>query len=590
MTERADHSPADLARELRRAQTKLHRSEWHRRRLEEAKDISERALRQLIEESLTDQARLEASNRELTEATRRLVDANRELQEMQASLVDSEERAQVANRVKSTFLANMSHEVRTPLNAVLGYASLLGRSGLDTQQQGLVGALEDAASALLALFENLLAYSTIELDGVSLRPGPVVPVALLEQVVGLFPEQLDAEGLELLLFVDDNVPAEVILDGARLRQVAINLVGNAVKYTDAGSITVRLLCSAQAPDAAGPADDARSVRLLLEVADTGPGFDEDSAERLFEPFVQGDSSTTRRHGGTGLGLAISRQIIAAMGGVIDVSSAPGAGACFRATVPAMVAAPAAPLATFSARICVWEPVPARRDVIAAALGGADLVFMDDPRSMAQAAERGDLLLIDLAAGGMQPHDLAHLGRARGLVAVLPMPGQRDAPPLPEHPRLEVLLLPLRPGQLRAALQRTAGRTGEHLAPAIRSGRKVLLCEDNPINQRVGALMLQSLDCDATVAANGVEALQRFSSGEYDLVLMDCQMPEMDGFEASRQIRSREQERGGERTPIVALTASALAEDREQCLNAGMDDHVAKPVTPEILASLLRRWT
>jgi signal transduction histidine kinase/ActR/RegA family two-component response regulator len=377
-------------------------------------------------------------------------------------------RAEAADRAKTVMLANMSHEIRTPMAGIIGFADLLAATPLSSEQQDYVESIRSSADALLALINDILDLSKIEAGRLELESAPVDLRRLVENVVGLLAVRAAEKRLRLAFTIDPSTPAAILSDAARLRQVLVNLLGNSVKFTSQGGVSLSV--------AAAKEIDGRH-RIDFAVSDTGPGIAPEHLERIFESFRQVDASISRKFGGTGLGLAISRSIVRQMGGAIEVESQAGQGATFRFSIPAWAAARS-------------EVATLRRP----AIGGT---------------------------------------RASGL-------------------------------------------------PALR----LLVAEDNPVNRKLAQAVLRQLGYQPDFAVNGVEAFDRVAFQDYDLVLMDVQMPEMDGLEATRRIR---RECPPERQPrIVAMTAAAFPEDRNRCLDAGMDDYVSKPIDMEELIAALRR--
>jgi PAS domain S-box-containing protein len=402
-----------------------------------------------------------------------------ERRQAEETLQVAREHAEQAARSKSDFLAVMSHELRTPLNGVLGMANLLSSTALTEEQSEYLDMIARSGGALLRLIDDILDFSKIEAGRVVLEHVPCDIAALARDVVTLLGVPAHAKGLHLDAQVDAATPTHVVTDAGRLRQVLFNLVGNAIKFTEAGSVQVRVACQAV---------DGRRTTLRVSVADTGIGIAAETQRVLFEKFVQADASTTRRFGGTGLGLAISKGLVESLGGTIGVTSAIGAGSEFWFT-----------------------------------------------------------LTVPLATSGSVASGPVAVGQARTAVTIERAPASRP----------------------------TA------------SGRRVLVAEDNPVNQRVAVRMLEKLGYAADVAVDGREAIQMALDGSYVAILMDCHMPEVDGYEATRQIGRLLPH--GRRPPILAMTAADTAGDRDRCLQAGMVDYIRKPVEMPQLRAMLQRW-
>ncbi|HET9596771.1 MAG TPA: response regulator [Anaeromyxobacteraceae bacterium] len=527
-------------------------------------------------------------------------------------------RAEAASRAKSEFLANMSHEIRTPMNGVLGMAELLQRTPLDAEQRDYVDTIARSGDTLLTVLNDILDLSKIEAGKLRLEAIPFDLAALVFDVVELNRPKVAGRPVELLVDVDPDGPSRLVGDPSRLRQVLGNLVSNAVKFTAEGHVLVSTRCRGEGGRA----------RLTLSVEDTGIGISAEAQEHLFQAFTQADASTSRRFGGSGLGLVLCRRIVDGMAGAIALRSEEGKGSTFTVSLDLPVAEgqpmPPAPLSLLrGARVLVVDGDEPNRAVLERQLSrlGARVEgartgeqALEAARRTGRDGERLDAAVVD----GRAPELAWHLGAAlragaRGgdLGLVLLSPSGRCGEALAaERAGFDAYLVkPTRPEILAGALamvveRRRAGRPGplvtRHavseagLAPergpsTLPAPVRVLLAEDHPVNQKVAQKLLEGMGATLTVAADGLEAVQALERAPFDLVLMDCQMPGMDGFEATARIRARERERGGH-VPIVAMTAHALGGDREHCLSMGMDDYLSKPVTRKALWDALARWT
>jgi two-component system, sensor histidine kinase and response regulator len=532
-----------------------------------------------------------------------------ELQTLNAQLVEARDRAEAAARAKSSFLANMSHEIRTPMNAIIGLAHLLRRDATDTSQAARIEKVTDAAQHLLGIINDVLDLSKIESGKFELESIDFAVDPLLSRCCALVTDAARAKGLELVIDTE-GLPRMLRGDPTRLSQALVNLLGNAVKFTHQGSVT--LLARAIGQDEAG-------VRLRFEVRDTGIGIAPEHIGQLFNAFEQADSSMTRRFGGSGLGLAITRHLAQLMGGETGVDSEPGRGSrfWFTACLP-MGAASTAPLretALDGLHVLLVDDLPEARAALGSMLGQLGL-------RVATAANGDDALA--------QFHQAAALGDPFAVAVVdVVMPGvdgvetvQQLLASAPDHAAPACLLVSAAvDGRLRsrasdlgvgrvlekpvslsalhdALLAALADRGVEAHPPAApdsraeqalkshHAGARILLAEDNPINQEVATELLRIAGLAVDVAADGEKAVAMGRAGRYDLILMDMQMPVLDGLEASRQLRAWP---GLSSTPIIAMTANAFGEDRAACLDAGMNDHVAKPVDPTLLYETLLRW-
>ncbi len=514
------------------------------------------------------------------------------------ALTEARRNAEGAARAKSEFLASMSHEIRTPMHGVLGMLELIRNTPLTEEQHEYVDTARSSADSLLNLINDILDFTKIEAGRIELAQLEFDPALLMEEVTSLLARSESASGLEVACHIPAPLPALVRGDPFRLRQVLTNLVGNAVKFTEAGEVVVRAEVEAATEG---------EVRLRFTIRDTGIGIDTATRERLFQVFYQADSTDTRRYGGTGLGLAISKQLVELMGGGIGVESRPGLGSTFWFSVRlGRVADAGRPrLAELAGlKVLVVDDNATNRLILRDYLRhmGLEAVECVDGRTALEkleaAADAGSPLpvaLLDLQMPGMDGLELAHRIRtdarlARTTLVLLSSITPGDS----ERAGIDAWLMkPVRQGQLQDALLTVLrhdrpARPDPVLEPKSLSGR-ILLVEDNPVNQKVARSMLRKLGLEAEVAANGRVAMTMVESERFDVILMDCQMPEMDGFEATTAIRRLEQERGLPRTPVIAMTAAALAGDRDRCLSVGMDDFLSKPVKLGVLREAVMRW-
>ncbi len=586
-------------------------------------DISERkqaeeVLRRAQEEL---EARVRDRTIQLTETNQILHQQVVERKQIEGELAEARDDALRSARLKSEFLANMSHEIRTPMNGVIGMTSLLLDTPLNEEQHEYVETIRGSSDALLTIINDILDFSKIEAGKLEFEEVDFDLQSTVEGAVELLAEKAQAKTLDLACHVLEDVPRLLRGDPGRLRQVLVNLVGNAVKFTLSGRVLVHV---------AKLAESVNDTQLCFQVSDTGIGLSEEAARGLFQAFVQADGSTTRKFGGTGLGLAISRQLVELMDGKIGVESAPGQGSTFWFTVrlpkqPVVLAdeeVSPEPTINFSAAHTLIVGATGTGEVLREQLsswGMKTLVLtqaLDALQALRAAVDAGKpygFVIVDAALPDMDGATLAHSIKSDPRIAatkviMLLAPGQRPAPPAPGDAVLKpvdaYLNKPVKRSQLRELFHAgmnakplpTVKRSGMPVAPvstplrpAKRGRTHVLIAEDNTVNQKVLIRQLEKIGYKADAVANGLEALEASSKVAYDVILMDCQMPEMDGFMATSQIRRRERAHGT-RIPIVALTANALEGDREKCLGSGMDDYLSKPVKLEALQATLEKWT
>ena len=558
--------------------------------------------------------RVSGANTDLTERKRadeELRESHRRLEEAIARSTEMTMKAEAANMAKSDFLANMSHEIRTPLNGVIGMTGLLLDTELDEDQRRYAETVRTSGESLLALINDILDYSKIEAGKLELETLDFDLRALLDDFAASLALRAHVQGLEFICAAAPDVPAHLAGDPGRLRQVLLNLAGNALKFTHQGEVAVRVSLASETDT---------EVMLRISVKDTGIGIPADKQGLLFEKFTQVDSSTTRHYGGTGLGLAISKQLTELMGGQIGLLSEEGRGSEFWFTARLAKQAdrerPVTPTAEVrGVHILVVDDNATNREVLAAQLGAWGVRSEETPDgpsallALARAKDAGDpfaVAILDMQMPGMDGTQLARSIKADEALAptrlvLMTSLGERgDARQMEEMGFAAFLVKPARQSDLfdslaavlagSAAARPARPIVTRHATRELRRGAvRILLAEDNITNQQVALGILKRLGLRADVVASGTEAIGALEALPYDLVLMDVQMPEMDGLEATRLIRDPRSAVQRHEVPIVAMTAHAMEGDRERCLEAGMNDYVAKPVSAQALADALERW-
>ena len=513
-------------------------------------------------------------------------------------LSEANNRARSASEAKSNFLASMSHEIRTPMCGVIGMADLLLETKMTSEQQEFAETIRSSGDALLSIINDILDFSKIEAGKMTIDPIEFDLGQAIDQILELLASKAWEKGIRLSLRYAPGTPEKIIGDPGRIRQILLNLIGNAIKFTGQGRVTLNVSVPNKPEDGAS----VEGPFLEFSVSDTGIGIPASKISKLFNHFTQVDASTTRKYGGTGLGLAICKRLVELMGGQIGLTSEEGRGSTFTVTMPLLVRAslPAASSKLAGVRVALFDDDLEERQILEEQLRSWGAVVDQENAQGPPSFVLYGAMALNKPAANPASGDALRIFLYSG-------PGSLTPEQLREAGFQGYLHRPCRPRMLRQMMESMVGGKSEevvtrHSLVALHAttapvesvtvssatlGCTVLLVEDNLVNQRLGMRLLEKIGCRVTIANNGLEAIEKWKQTEYDIILMDCQMPEMDGYTATREIRKLEKDLG--RTPIIAMTANAMPGDKEKCLEAGMDDFLSKPVDTAKFKSSINLW-